>query len=362
MRTGILASCCLACAGCIGSASCAAEPSNGASRDRPVTVVLTSSRTEYVLGEPVVLIMTLKNTGRSDVLAWVDDFSYAVDLEIGRVGGPFQRYEHPVEMWDNVDPAIPLPPGQEKVYVFRLLLRRGAQLGESQFVFAEPGRYRAKAKYPLYPIYPTQRMVESNTVEFRIKERQGVDAKVWEQINRPQFLRFVQSGEVRREDGDVVQKAVDVLRRWPKSSYDGAIRWALEQHFRERTRGFGKRGVPSDIKLDPELEAICGVLGIRRVPSGPFPEDKRLDARISYAFLEKTAFEHAFEVISTLSGVPLRVHPELRHRSMVSLPQTTTLRTFMARCGENVVWVRDGNGYKLVPAAVQEPEPQAKKE
>lgn len=335
-----------------------------ADADPKLEVVLHSAKPQYVAGEPVVLDLTLRNGGARPVPVLVEAVDYSIDVYLAQEGKPWERWCRGLVKLVTImpSPMRPLPPGECKRYSFRILqtwYRSGTGELLPRLAFPTPGVYRAKA---WYPVGESGTVLESSTVEFRVSQRQRIDVKVWDEINEQTFLQFLESGRVQRDHRDVVQKAIDVVRRWPKSSYDGAIRWALEQHFRERTRGFGKRGVPSDIKLDPELEAICGVLGIRRVPSGPYPEDKRLDAWISYAFPEKTPFEHAFEVISTLSGVPLRVHPELRHRSMVSLPQTTTLRTFMARCGENVVWVRDGNGYKLVPAAVQEPEPQAKKE
>ncbi|MCR4416014.1 MAG: hypothetical protein NUV77_26660 [Thermoguttaceae bacterium] len=350
-----------------------------------MTVALTSLRTEYLLGEPVVLIVTLKNTGRSAVLAWVGNFSYAVDLDIGRGEGPLRPYKHPIEIWHDLDAALPLQPGEQKVYVFRMLLHHGAHPGESQLVFAEPGRYRAKATYPLYPICPKGRMVESKTVEFHINPPHGVDAKVWREINRPKFLRFLQSGELRREDGDVLNKALEILRATPETSYRVAIRWALRDYYAHR-RYFGLR--EPDSKACGKLQEICRVLDVPKravysvaedkyyllpphgegIPGADrlFSGDQRLDRIVN---LPPSEFFPLPVVLGTYAiakhGVPLRVAWPIEedYELVCDTPIRQTLREFMTSVAvPGTKWVRERDGYMLVPAPQEEPKAGAKQE
>ncbi len=322
-----------------------------------IQVEIVSASKEYVIGEPVPLDVTVKNVSDRVFHTWIDPLSYQIEIHIARAGDPFHQYtcgDMRTKLIRRMVEA--LAPGQSKCYPFRVLgtfyVRETAER-RSRLAFETPGLYRAKARYPLYP---NGKMFESNTVEFRVNERQGVDAKVWEEINQQRFLRFLQSGEAGREDRDVLEKAVEVLRTAPKSSFQDPIKWALEKYYRKRTSALGERSV----LLDADLEKIRDALRIPAVPQGPFPDDKRLDAWISYGFPEQTPFEEVFKTISNLSGVPLRVGRELRVRTLASIPQTTKVWTFMEQmAGRDVHWVRERDGgYRLVPVRHAEEEKQ----
>jgi hypothetical protein len=83
-----------------------------------------------------------------------------------------------------------------------------------------------------------------------------------------------------------------------------------------------------------------------------FLDDRRLDIRVTYDFPEPIPVEEVVQQISKQTGVPLRVAPGMGiHRMRGGSKPTRTLREFMdARHGHGAAWVRDGDGYKLVPA------------
>ncbi len=87
--------------------------------------------------------------------------------------------------------------------------------------------------------------------------------------------------------------------------------------------------------------------------------DRRLNADITCDFIGiprdrfgLITFEEAFQQVSIVGGVPLRVAPELRANRFSSEPFTGTLRYFMEMFHDPGwwVWVKDGDGYRLVSA------------
>jgi hypothetical protein len=180
-----------------------------------------------------------------------------------------------------------------------------------------------------------------------IKAPEGLDAKVCQEITKPHWVYFLQSALVKKDHPEVVPKAVELLRAFPKSGYHDAMKWALQEYYGERIRGIGQLTA----QQDPELEKIREALGIPKVAEGPFPEDQRLDQLIAYHCPKETPLEQVFRVVSAQSGVPLSLAPELTVRSVTSLPITATLRRFMRDSAEyKATWIRHGDGYRLVPA------------
>jgi hypothetical protein len=326
------------------------------SQASPLALTLASSQETYLLGEPIILRGVLKNSGSAAIKEFrVDEpppCHAPLQIFISLDGARFQHYGMGI-FPTGTGPYAPqtLEAGQQWAFELRILYTPKTP---SRLALETPGKYFLKVGYPL--ISRGGVLLESNVVSVEIRAPEGADADVWRAIRTPDFVYFLQSGIPSHGDLKVIDRAIELLRSDPPTRYHPAIRWALEQHLRRHASWlFTARYIPGAVRLQPELEEIRQALGIPLPPEGPFPEDKRLDAWISYAFPQQTPYEEVFQAISTLSGVPLRVHPELRCRSMACLPQTTKLREFMRVCVEyKAAWVPDGKGYKLVPAPEEE--------
>jgi len=328
----------------------------GASDASSLVVRLAVAPAQYSVGQPVELGVTAQNTGGEDIQAWGDVRADQIHVYIARDGEEFRRYT-PGE-YDHVDSerlVEPLPPRACKVYAVRVLYTffEKETTERRRLAFEEPGAWLVKVRYPLYP---NRQMYESNTIRIQLKAPQGVDARVWQRINRPEFLYFLQWGLTPGDNHDVVRDAVHIVRTVPTSSYHDALRWSLLHYYRHETHG-GLRGM--DAAERALLEEVRKVLGLPDPAAGPFPEDKRLEAKVTCYFGGGTPLEDAFKRVSEAGGVPLRLAPEMRARIIYGTLQDKVLRKFMDEQDEyKARWVRDGDGYKLVPAPDEKPKPR----
>ena len=116
-----------------------------------------------------------------------------------------------------------------------------------------------------------------------------------------------------------LRKLKELIRRYPSSPY--AV--IAKQHLT-------KIG-------DPEFNQL-------------FPDDRRLDQQITYEFPQVTPLEEVLTRFSKQTRVPLSLAPDLKRQSLRSLRLTETLRNAMkGLIGSKSKWIREGDGYKLVP-------------
>jgi len=222
------------------------------------TVRIKTSKVRYLRGEPVLVTVTITNDGKKDIPAWIDMVKYAVTFFVKHDGNEFRK----VNVYGGSDLKLdryvdPLPPGQSKSYEFRILpiYERGKA---SALAFDKPGTYHVKVRYPLWK---TTVKFESNTIQVRIQKPTGVDAKAWAEMDRPHFLRFLQSGVALRDKGEYPPiTAARLLKEYPGSRYRPVLHWALSD-FTRRRPGFwfkDKHLKPADVKLIKEALAAGG--------------------------------------------------------------------------------------------------------
>jgi hypothetical protein len=87
-------------------------------------------------------------------------------------------------------------------------------------------------------------------------------------------------------------------------------------------------------------------------PAGPFPDDPRLDAKVTCDYPTPTTMLLFFRDLSKQTGIPLTVPPELEDGRITCVKHTESLRTAM-RCwteSTNGTWVLDGAGYRFLLA------------
>jgi hypothetical protein len=80
-----------------------------------------------------------------------------------------------------------------------------------------------------------------------------------------------------------------------------------------------------------------------------FPDDKRLDRKVSISFPEMTPLDEVFAYVAKETKVPLSLDDSLKKRRLKSFP-LDTLREFMKwMSAYKAQWIPDGKGYRLVP-------------
>ena len=321
-----------------------------------VDIKVSTSKPSYVLGEPVILRVSVTNTDDVPLKAYEVISQYhplcpEINIYIAPAG-PYliegddvlkQFVPTPCDNADREYEVHSLNPGQSWMYQLRVLYAGGKN---ARLAFPEPGEYRLTVKYPLLlvderavvPLDSASHYVDSNIVAVQIKEPSGADASVWQRLRSPEVLYFLQWGSVGNEE--VVWSLVELLKEEPSSGYHSEIRWALKSYYRRSQSNL----------TEHEAELLRSVTAITPPADYPFPDDKRLDEVITYHFPELTPLEDVFRELSDRSGVDLRLHPDLQIRQLRGRRVTKPLREFMREAADyKAEWVRDDRSYTLRP-------------
>ena len=343
MKVFVLALCCFA-----GAVPEAPVPPDDALRSLKLTI--TSSSAQYVLGEPIVIRGALRNIGKERIQEVRVDRPPGLDslhILVSADGAEFNLLPTELGFPTVRYPRATLRPGEEWTFEKRVLCNCEGPL---RLAFERPGKYFLRLGYPLFTRSRDRpEVVYSNTLPVEVKTPEGVDARVWNEVKSPEFLYFLQTGVPETRE-NLPRKGVELLKTIPNSRYHPALRFALEKYY--HVRSLQLRTVDA-VARDPEMSAIRGVLGMPepKPPQGPFLEDRRLDVKLTYEFAVQTPYEDVFELIWQLSGVRLRVAPELRIRRLEGRGTDQPLREFMRIMnGSDQTWVRERDGsYRLVP-------------
>jgi len=343
MAKALLTACCL-------SGLMAPFAATAAERRPTLALTVVSDRARYLLGDPVVLAGSLRNTGKEPIREYRADLplhAESVDIFVSADGARFVEYAMGIYMGARVERHLEtLEPGKEWKFQLRVLY---AFQTPSRLAFERPGGHFLKVVYPLISRGGAPRAaVESNVVSIEVRAPEGADAEVWRQIKTPDFLYFLQSGFDRQKDGKPPTQALELLRKAPKGGYAEALRQGLREYYHVCVEEKSNQGQSAS-----QLEEIRQVLGIakKKLREDLFPEDKRLDVPIREDFPVQTPIKEVLRVISAQSGVTLRVAPDFELRTLQALPNTCRLREFMYRAQHSgAVWLReDDGGYRLVP-------------
>lgn len=316
-----------------------------------IQVHLKPEKEKFLIGEPVRFTVTVKNNSQQDIEAWVMALKYQMQIFISG-GKGFDRYEDGMQEAVRIIPSTEtLKPGGTESYPFKVLYSSWMKAPEKdKLAFPLAGTYCIQVKYPLFP---DRKMFKSNIVHITVEKPTGDDAKVWQKINQPTMLRFLQSGRLLTDEEDIPVELADLLEKFPKSGYAEELKRTLRWHYDQK-----KGGMHSEtLKSDPWMQRLRKLLDIKlEKDPGLFPEDKRLDVKIQYHYPNPTPFGDVFRDISQQSGVRLELDPAFKAHTLNSISISETLRKFMVDRTANIAkWIKDGEGYKLVP------EPEEKK-
>jgi len=334
----------------VGLVACGAWGMGRATPD--LAVSLNTPRAEFVLGEPVILVVTVTNLSKEPLQQQaliVEHCDCDIAVLIARPGAEFEQYRI---RRDTTALTLRVPetinPGQTRYYTLRVLYTTERP---SRLAFEQSGQYRIKVTYPSYPLVVNRNeapaQFASNTVLVRIKAPEGLDAKAWQMLRDPDVLYLLQSGLLRDERRDALRTVLHVFRAMPDSSYFSALKWSLQRHYEEQQVQTRKRR-PDQY---PELDEIRGALGMPEDGWGPFLEDRRLDVRATCEFGERLRLDEGLRRMSERTGVPLRVAPELGARTISGNMKEHTVRGLMDGLdGRGAAWIREDDGsYRLVP-------------
>jgi len=310
-----------------------------------LTFALRAPRREYLLGEVVVLAGALRNTGKQPVSerrADLSEVNHALDVFLSKDGVQFAPFD-PRMRGDTDHPVETLGPAKEWHFRVPLLY---AYLPRLPVGLDRPGTYFVKIDYPLLSRCRGGRrpVVESNVVSFHVKAPQGIEENVWSQINRPEFLSFLHGGHAGDAEAQVVPKVLEILRAFPGSGYDTALRHALaNQYWLDLFRR------PPNPARTARVEEMRKVLGLPDPRAPLFPEDGRLDLPTGLETRTSLPWDEACRRILAQSGVALRAAPE-RRTSRISGEPNESLRQFMRRVGSyRSRWVAEADGgYRLI--------------
>ncbi|MEJ7636683.1 MAG: hypothetical protein WKF75_01535, partial [Singulisphaera sp.] len=209
-----------------------------------------------------------------------------------------------------------------------------------RLAFPEPGTYSIKIDFPFHlKGSKTGNLLESNIVEVRIEEPDGVDAEVWNQIRGDDVLRFLQSGGVPRGREDILLKVADLVQKYPETRYREALRHAL------------RRSLGSENQLPQEDRTrIRALLGITEEMNRFYVLDDRLDGEVVLHAPEVTTLDQVLASLSRQSRVPLKASKSVGRDRLWAARRVADLRSLMQELAEGASagWRGSGEGYVLI--------------
>jgi hypothetical protein len=184
--------------------------------------------------------------------------------------------------------------------------------------------------------------IPSNIVHVRIKQPVGIDAKVWQELNNPALLTFLQTESAAETPLEVPLKIANLLHNYSDSGYAPGLRLVLS-------------------KVAPELRdklafaeakhwgEMLGIKGFARLEDDP--ADKRLEATRKDSFEQEMTVEQVLRSLSRSSGVKLDAPPAIKAKTLRIADSVASVRACMRilRRGLDASWERRGDGYFLTP-------------
>lgn len=218
-------------------ATLSSMPQSKVSNDSEASAELRIStpKSEYLLGEPVMLERLLVKIGDPDRVRFPEDERQgALLVFVAKGDGEFLKYKE--AGWDHAYQERQVGPGSLRAFhtIFfnkkpkteglsdygRRELEKGMIL--TDYVFPEPGEYRIKATR-LYSVrrggdrYATSARAESNVISIRVKEPEGDDLRMWENMKTDLRIGFFMTyGEAPEgspwTSGDIHERALQAER------------------------------------------------------------------------------------------------------------------------------------------------------
>ncbi|MBK9155810.1 MAG: hypothetical protein IPM25_16650 [Chloracidobacterium sp.] len=235
----------------------------------PIEIELTPAKSNYMLGEVVHVVATIRNSSDVNVLLPRDVFDQ-LQLQISMNGISYANYIGKARGLQIEDAnEIEVGPGEKIDYTYRMLWNSKPQVSHlnadaaermskgrilTNFAFPEKGTYYVRAVLTAQKLQ--KRLFESEPVRIVISMPAGDDLKVWKTIERnPEIAYFLQEGDFPiptykfQERAGLVEDIQELIQSFPHSSYTMKLTDNLDR-FRvvEQNRKAGM------CKLNPSLE------------------------------------------------------------------------------------------------------------
>lgn len=320
----------------LGRAAPASSVAKGDAPGGPVT--LTTTRQNYLLGEPVVLGVAFKNHTGADLTVAEYDVPGAASI----------RYEPNIRIFvsrdqkkleefmfgfaiANIEPTVrTLGPGEVWDHELRLFFSR---VDGGKLAFPEPGTYYLKTVYPL--VVRGSRMVkmlDSNVIAIKVTEPNGLDAKVWQRMQDKDVYLLLQSSWGPKEPA---LKVAELLREFPKSNYRATLWHGLREFYFKQ-----------NYRVRPEGKQIREALGINETK---FVADTRLDTAVRGIDDQEISVKDILFALSAQTGVSLDAATELKSKKVRLSSAYIRLRSSILTISHQLQapWWPQDDGYLL---------------
>lgn len=189
---------------------------------------LTTPKARYLVGEPLFVVLTLRNTGVDDAM-FVRSFALwttRLTFDITPPGGERYRYESPLAATGgrNDTRGTYLGAGETYSASFELTWQKGKQ--SVACLLSQPGYYTIQAAYTL-PGEPKV-VLQSNEHQLLVKEPQGTDREVYNllrEIPRLDEENLWLAGK--GADGLAIECYNRIVREYPDSGYTPHVAFFL---------------------------------------------------------------------------------------------------------------------------------------
>lgn len=303
-----------------------------------VEVTVRKDRESYVLGQPVVLDVAVANKGTMP-LAVVQLYPGEFDefpIHLAREGRATETITLGLAPTFLSRGRETLNAGASRTYRIRMLYRHGSS---GPLAVTEPGTYEVRLDVPLRVVGAQRAMqLRSQALSIRFEKPAGGDADAFSTIQDRPFVMFMQFGRAAEKGDGVIKRAVELLEKFPTSSYRDAVRLSLRSDYR-----FSRSGLAADFAA--RLKKAAGI-------HDPFDfDDKRLDKKVDRDWQGPVSLERVLDSLSKQSGVRLESAPVLKAVELKLFWSAADLREKMYDLDQRVraYWFPKGDGYILAP-------------
>lgn len=207
---------------------------------------LSSSKSKYVLGEPVALNCTSKYLGKKEIVAGIPGMGDNIEVLISKSGAEFESYKGPRWFLDDTMIATRISPGKSYSDTAEIIWNRpppsvshlspeyarSALRGhiKGHFAFPDPGDYEVKLK-----LSSSGENLFSNAVPIQIESPTGQDLNIWNAFKEnPDLAYFVQYGYAPDfnlvETAKLAKELEALLRANPSASAAESIKSRLKSY------------------------------------------------------------------------------------------------------------------------------------
>lgn len=207
---------------------------------REATLSLSLDRSQYVVGEPLEMSLSLQNTSRNALQGRFEEVHPASPLlrvDYRRDGRSFEPLDRNRRNFHRGFRAVGLEPGETRTGTAGISVDRG----RDDLVLDEPGTYEFRARFCEAP-GDLNAMVQSDVVRVTVVEAPDAHRDAWRELSPDvaQFAHWPRAGHVGQ---DVIEKGLDFVERFPDSPWSARVRRGLRLDARSLLAEKGEEGV-----------------------------------------------------------------------------------------------------------------------